>query len=85
MFRWIDIVLFGTATLLFIPAFLFNMTGEYGQRPAPHVDLTALWDREWCSYQPFPSHPSQLPGVLSTYRHSVSETTEANTYWGGIS
>ncbi len=56
------------------PGIPFQYDRRYGQRPAPHVDLTALWDRNR-AHPAIPSHLSQLPGVLLP-TVSVYQTTE---------
>ena len=53
MFRWIDIALFAIATLLFIPAFLFNMTGDTVNVPLLMLTLL-LYGIVIVLIQPFP-------------------------------
>lgn len=81
MFRWIDIVLFGTATLLFIPAFLFNMTGDTVNIPLLMLTLL-LYGIVIVLIQPFP--PIYHNFLVFFYLQYLYLRRQKEYIWGGI-
>ena len=63
------------------PGIPFQYDRRYGQRPAPHVDLTALWDRDR-AHQPFP--PIYHNFLVFFYLQYLYLRRQKEYIWGGI-